>query len=331
MLVPLGVMVPGVWDEGKQEGWGKAKESRSPYALWSLSFLCSLSSPFISGFAQTQWDMLILDCLYSICASSSPFCLSASLLALIVHCRLSEVTVKLSGWWFGDGVTAWLFAYVFVWISVSFDDLSSQSKVCLVRILFAVLFVDMDFSIFSHILLFFPYLTCLVAELVLCRFLLCCTDLRVQCKATYSHRCFLPWPQRRNMPRIEMTCRLKIATKLTHPSLKAAPLWPDDHLPNHWSLHPSMKCRLLPLYIPPRGMSQLPCKLERGGLSLFSARQRQQANRSRTASNHWLVWLSSQGGRLLRHKVGVPQGFVAGPLIAFFFFLQSQFSIIVGM
>lgn len=57
-----------------------------------------------------------------------------------------------------------------------------------------------------------------------------------------------------------------------------------------------MKCRLLPLYIPPRGMSQLPCKLERGGLSLFSAKQKQQANRSRTASNHWLVWLSSQGG-----------------------------------
>lgn len=81
-----------------------------------------------------------------------------------------------------------------------------------------------------------------------------------------------------------------------------------------------MKCRLLPLYIPPRGMSQLPCKLERGGLSLFSAKQRQQANRSRTASNHWLVWLSSQGGQLLRHKVGVPQGFVAGPLIAFSFF-----------
>lgn len=155
MLVPLGVMVPGVWDEGKQEGWGKAKESRSPYALWSLSFLRSLLSPFISGFAQTQWDMLILDRLYSICASSSPFCLSASLLALIVHCRLSEVTLKLSGWWFGDGVTAWLFAFVFVWISVSFDDLSSQSKVCLVRILFAVLFVDMDFSIcFSHSLVF---------------------------------------------------------------------------------------------------------------------------------------------------------------------------------
>lgn len=129
-------------DEGRRRNLG-------PHMLYEVCLSFALFHPLSSP------DMLILDRLYSICASSSPFCLSASLLALIVHCRLSEVTVKLSGWWFGDGVTAWLFAYVFVWISVSFDDLSSQSKVCLVRILFAVLFVDMDFSIcFSHSLVF---------------------------------------------------------------------------------------------------------------------------------------------------------------------------------
>lgn len=63
-----------------------------------------------------------------------------------------------------------------------------------------------------------------------------------------------------------MTCYLKIATKLTHPSLNTAPLWPDNHPPHHRSLHPVMKCKLLPLYIPLTGMSQLPCKLESGGL-----------------------------------------------------------------
>lgn len=63
-----------------------------------------------------------------------------------------------------------------------------------------------------------------------------------------------------------MTCRLKIAAKLTHPFLNAAPLWPDNHPPDHKSLHPVMKYKLLPLYIPLRGMSQHPCKLESGGL-----------------------------------------------------------------
>lgn len=63
-----------------------------------------------------------------------------------------------------------------------------------------------------------------------------------------------------------MTCHLKIAAKLIHPSLNAAPLWPDNHPPHHGSLHPVMKCKLLPLYIPLSGMRQLPCKLKSGGL-----------------------------------------------------------------
>lgn len=38
----------------------------------------------------------------------------------------------------------------------------------------------------------------------------------------------------------KMTCHLKIAAKLIHPSFNAAPLWPDNHpSSSHWSLHPS--------------------------------------------------------------------------------------------
>lgn len=103
-----------------------------------------------------------------------------------------------------------------------------------------------------------------------------------------------------------MTCFLKIAAKLTHPFPQAALLWPDNPTtttttPRNESLHPVIKCTLLPLYIPLGGMSQLPCKLESEAESLFSAKQRRLTNRSGGASSQWLAGLIdwAAGGKVL--------------------------------
>lgn len=66
--------------------------------------------------------------------------------------------------------------------------------------------------------------------------------------------------------------------------------------PNYWSLNTVMKCKLLLLYIPLRGMRQLPYKLERRGLvPLFSPEKGQLANMSGAASSRWLARLPGYG------------------------------------
>lgn len=115
-------MVPGVWDEGKQRRWGKGKETRSSHAI------CSPSSPFLL----TLFDSLSYQALRWLTEMSRSWIafllplhfvyLPQSFAAIAVQCRLSKVTVGLSGWWFGDWVIVWLFAYAFMCISESLHD-----------------------------------------------------------------------------------------------------------------------------------------------------------------------------------------------------------------
>lgn len=58
-----------------------------------------------------------------------------------------------------------------------------------------------------------------------------------------------------------------------------------------------MKCKLLPLCIPLRGMRQLPCKLESKGLLIVFSQTKAVSKQSRAASDRWLFGLSGLGKR----------------------------------
>lgn len=84
---------------------------------------------------------------------------------------------------------------------------------------------------------------------------------------------------------------LKIESKLTHPSLTAFP----TPLPPSRSLHPVMKCKLLPLYIPPRGMSQLPCKLESEGLLIVLCQTKAVSKQKWSSFQPVVIWAYRPG------------------------------------
>lgn len=84
---------------------------------------------------------------------------------------------------------------------------------------------------------------------------------------------------------------LKIESKLTHPSLTAFPTLP----PPPGSLHPIMKCKLLPLCIPPRGMSQLPCKLESEGLLIVLCQTKAVSKQKWSSFRPVVIWAYRAG------------------------------------
>lgn len=135
VLIPLGVTVPGVGDEGKQEGWGKARESRSPYAVWCLCSALShaLSFQALHRLRETCWSQIAFILLVHLARHSVSLSLS------IYASHYSALQVK-----WGDSGIEWVVVWrwsdcvaVCICICVDFSklhDLSSQSKVCLVGI-----------------------------------------------------------------------------------------------------------------------------------------------------------------------------------------------------
>lgn len=113
------------------EGRGRKLGPHTPYVLhlplFVLTLFHSLSFQALHWLTEKSWSWIVF--LLHI------FLTILSVIA--VYCRLSKVTVWLSGRWCGDGVIVGLFAYAFVCISEMlniFHDFTSQSKVCLLGI-----------------------------------------------------------------------------------------------------------------------------------------------------------------------------------------------------
>lgn len=116
--------------------------------------------------------------------------------------------------------------------------------------------------------------------------------------------------------KFEMTYRLKIAAKLTHPTLGAAPLWPDKRPQDRGALHPVMKCKLFPAVHSTRTEEPTPLQIrEQGARYCLPPNKGSQQIRSEWLPTN-VLWVSWRRKLLLLlcHQVGAPQGSILGLL-----------------